>query len=110
MAETTAKAARNAEKSSLATIAAAITKNILGAELAKPAMIKVPRAVAEIHVSRDDVIPAGTVITDKIAEIAGLDTKAIDDLEDQGFVDFVEVYAQAVAEDAAQGADSAPAA
>lgn len=105
MADTTAKSARSAAKSSLATIAAAITKNILGAELAKPAMIKVPRAVAEIHVSPNDVIPAGTVITDKIAEIAGLDAEAIDDLEDQGFVDFVEVYAQAVADDSAQGAD-----
>ncbi|WP_267433788.1 hypothetical protein [Sphingomonas sp. GM_Shp_1] len=93
MAATT-KAARGAAKPSLATIATAITKNILGAELAKPKTVKLPRAVAEIHVSPDDVIPAGTVITDEIAELAGLDSDGIDALEAGGYVDFVEVYAQ----------------
>lgn len=93
MASANTKPARAAAKPSLATIAAAITKNILGAELAKPKMVQLPRAVAEIHVSPDDVIPAGTVITNEIAELAGFGEDDIKSLEDGGYIDFVEVYA-----------------
>lgn len=94
MASANTKSARAATKPSLATIAAAITKNILGSELAKPKMVQLPRAVAEIHVSPDAVIPAGTVITDEIAELAGFEEDDIKSLEAGGYIDFVEVYAQ----------------
>lgn len=81
-----------AAKSKLAAATAAITKNILGADVAKPATVMLPQAVSEIHVSPDDVIPANTVITDDIADLAGLDEEAIADLVDGGHVKMIEVY------------------
>lgn len=88
---------RQARKSSLAASAAAVTKKIIGAVLDKPETVKLPQAVSEIHVSRDEIIPAGTVITDDIAVEAGLDEDEIDDLIEAGHVKLVEVYAMAVA-------------
>lgn len=90
---TTAPKKRAAPKSKLAAAVATVTKNILGADMAKPATVMLPKAVAELHVSPEDVIAAGTVITDEIAELAGLDEDDIADLEDAGHVVMVEVFA-----------------
>lgn len=86
-----------AAKSKLAAATAAITKNILGADVAKPATRMLPQAVSEIHVSPDDVIPANTVITEEIAELAGFDEDDIDNLVEAGHVKMIEVYTTALA-------------
>lgn len=83
-------------KSKLAAATAAITKTILGAGAEKPKTVLVAQAVSEIHVSPDEVIAAGTLITDKIASIAGLDDDDLITLELGGHVKLVEVYAMAV--------------
>ncbi len=88
---------RQAKKSSLAASAAAVTKKIIGAVLDKPETVKLPQAVSEIHVSRDEIIPAGTIITDEIAVEAGLDEDELADLEDAGHIKMVDVYAMAAA-------------
>lgn len=93
--------ATNKTKSKLAAGIAAITKNVLGADLAKPATVQMPKAIAEIHVSPDDVIPAGTLITPEIAELAELSDEDIDALEKAGHVTMTEVYAAALTEPAA---------
>lgn len=85
-------------KSRIAAAAAKITKNILGADIAKPATVRMPQAVSEIHVSPEDLIPAGAIITDELAELAGLEVGDLDDLEAGGHVKFIEVYAAPVAE------------
>lgn len=85
------------KKSTLAATAARVTKNIIGAVLDRPATVQLPQAVSEIHVSPDDVIPAGTIITEEIAIEAGLEEDDIEDLILGGHVALVEVYAMAVA-------------
>jgi hypothetical protein len=82
-----------AKKASLAATAAAVTKNILGRSTAAPKMVKMPQAVSEIHVSPDDVIPAGTIITEDLMLEAGFDDTDIDNLEAAGHVTIIEVYA-----------------
>jgi hypothetical protein len=99
-ANTPAKKAAT-KKSTLAATATMVTKNIIGAVLNRPATVELPQAVAEIHVSPEDVIPAGTIITDEIAIEAGLDEDDLAALESAGHVKFVEVYAMAVAGDEA---------
>ena len=89
----TARPARSATKSKLAAAVASVTKNILGADMAKPETVLLPKAIAELHVSPEDVIAAGTVITDEIAALAGFDEDQIADLEDAGHVVMVEVFA-----------------
>lgn len=93
----TSRRSAAAKKSSLAASAAAVTKNIIGAVLDKPATVLLPQATSEIHVSPEDMIPAGTIITDEIATQAGLDDDDIADLMDAGHVREVEVYATAAA-------------
>jgi len=88
-------------KSSLAASAAAVTKKLLGAVVEQPRLVELPKAVAEIHVSPEDVIPAGTVITREIAIEAGLDADDIEALIEDGHVTLVEVYAIAAAEEPA---------
>lgn len=85
------------KKATLAATARAVTKNIIGAIVDKPATMKLPQAVSEIHVSPEDVIPAGTIITEAIALEAGLDEEDIDDLIAGGHATVVEVYAMAAA-------------
>ena len=88
-------------KPSLAASAASVTKKLLGAVVEQPRTVELPKAVAEIHVSPEDVIPAGTVITPEIADQAGLDDDDIETLIEDGHVTLVEVYAMAAAEKAA---------
>jgi len=95
-ATTTAKKPTT-KKTSLAAKAALVTKNIIGAVLDRPSTVQLPQAVAEIHVSPADVIPAGTIITDEIAIEAGLDEDELATLEEAGHIKYVEVYAMAVA-------------
>lgn len=106
MTQTTPTSRRSSKKASLAATAAAVTKNILGATLAKPTTTEMPQAISEIHVSPEDVIPAGTVITREIAEQAGLDEDDVLDLIDGGHVKIVEVYAMAATDDAMAASQS----
>lgn len=96
-ATTTAKKPTTTKKTSLAAKAALVTKNIIGAVLDRPSTVRLPQAVAEIHVSPEDVIPAGTILTEEIAIEAGLDEDDIAILEEAGHIKYVEVYAMAVA-------------
>jgi hypothetical protein len=80
------------EKAGLAATAASVTKKILGASAEKPSTVLMPRAVAELHVSTDEIIPAGTIITEELAIEAGLDEDDLADLEDAGHVTLVEVH------------------
>lgn len=82
--------------STLAAKAAAVTKTILGADLAKPEVVQMPKAIHEIHVSIDEVIPAGIVITDEIAELAGLSEDDVADLAEKGAIVMVDVLAAAL--------------
>lgn len=82
--------------SKLAKAVASLKKTAIGADLAKPKTIRMPAAVSEIHVSADELIPPGTIITDEIAELAELDADTLDALEEGGHVKFVEVYATAL--------------
>ena len=77
----------------LAAALASMKKTVLGADLARPATVKMPQAVSEVHLSPTEMIPAGTIITDEIAELAGLDDDTIAGLEDGGHVKYVEVFA-----------------
>lgn len=88
-------------KPTLRQTAAAVTKNLLGVGAEAPKTVQMPQAVAELHVSPDDVIPAGAMITEEVAELAGLGDDDIERLIDQGHVKLVEVYASAFASDAA---------
>ncbi len=85
-----------AGKSKLATAAGAIKRSLIGATAAAPKMVQMPQAVHEIHVSPDEFIPAGTVITDEIADLAGLDDEEIGRLEESGAIKMVDVYAAAL--------------
>jgi len=92
-----------ARTSKLAAAVTSATKRILGSDLPTPQMVKMPKAVHEIHVSKEDKIPAGTVITDEIAELAGFDDSTLDALLANGAIVLVEVLSSAVsapAEDA----------
>lgn len=82
--------------SKLAAALSSAQKTILGADLAKPKTVQMPKAVSEIHVSKTELIPPGAIITDEIAELAGLDEDALADLEAGGHVKYVEVYASDV--------------
>lgn len=71
---------------------ATMKKTVIGASLARPATVKMPMATSEIHVSPTELVPAGTIITDEIADLAGFDQDTLDGLETSGHVKYVEVY------------------
>jgi len=96
-ANTPAAKPTTSKKATLAATAASVTKNILGRSASAPEMVVMPQAVSEIHVSPDDVIPAGTIITDDIVIEAGFEDGDIAALEAAGHVKMIEVYAASVA-------------
>lgn len=83
-------------------------KKLLTRASADQTKVELPRAVHEIRVSADpeDIIPAGTVITEEIAVAAGFEDGTIAELEAKGAIDFVEVFAQAPAGDEPPAADA----
>lgn len=77
----------------LASKAATITKNILGLGPDAPQTVKVPQAVSEIHVSGDDMIPPGAVLTDELIALADLSEVDLGKLLDGGHIKLIDVYA-----------------
>lgn len=75
--------------------ALALTKNIIIGGAQAPQTVKMPKAVHELHVSPDDVVPAGTIITYEIAQLAGLDDETLGDLLETGAIVLVDVYSSA---------------
>lgn len=104
MADTATPANTGKSKGALLAKAASFTKNILGTGPAAPQTVKVPQAVSEIHVSPDDVIPAGTILTEEVIKLADLSDEALESLTLGGHVKLVEVYAMALPDaDEAEG-------
>jgi hypothetical protein len=91
-------------KSKLAATAAAVTQRILGSKLAQPAMVKMPKARHQIHVTPTDIIPAGTVLTSELLELAEIDQDTLDALARTGAVVMIEVLASAIAADESEAA------
>ncbi|WP_174291015.1 hypothetical protein [Sphingomonas bacterium] len=93
MADNDSKTTAAKTKTSLASTAASITKNILGVGPDAPKTVKVPQAVSEIHVSPEDMIPPGAVLTEELIALADLTDDDIDALLAAGHVKMIDVYA-----------------
>ena len=55
-----------------------------------------PKAVHKLHVTPTEVIPAGTILTPELSELAGIDQDTLDTLAENGAVVMIEVFASAV--------------
>jgi hypothetical protein len=82
----------------MAAISAA--KTAITAVIAAPAMVEMAETTSEVHTSPDEFIPAGTLLTPEILELADLDQDTVDDLVERGHAKLVKVYAAAVTEPA----------
>lgn len=87
-------------KSRIAATAASVTRRILGSSIAQPQMVKMPKAKHQLHVSKTDYIPAGTILTDELLDLANIDEATLGKLTETGAIVMVDVLASAVEPDA----------